>query len=122
VFNKPAMYGHRDRASAGSVVLVTSAAHRPVGLPDEQLVAESLADLRTLFPTTVNAHLMHHLAIRERQATFALPRGPHQPGPRTALPGLYLAGDWTDTGLPCTIESAVRSGYRAAECALEDRD
>ena len=121
VFNKAAMYRDRDRASAGSVVLVTSAAHRSVDLPDEQLVAESLADLRTLFPAAVNAHLMHHLVIRERQATFALPRGPRQPGPRTAVRGFYLAGDWTDTGLPCTIESAVRSGYRGAECALEDQ-
>jgi protoporphyrinogen oxidase len=120
VFNKAAMYRGRDRASACSAALVTSAAHGVVDLADEQLVAESLADLRVLFPAAVNAHLVHHLVIRERQATFALPQGLRQPGPRTGMPGLYLAGDWTDTGLPCTIESAVRSGYEAAECALED--
>jgi uncharacterized protein with NAD-binding domain and iron-sulfur cluster len=39
----------------------------------------------------------------------------HRPGPRTEVPNLVLAGDWTDTGWPATMEGAVRSGYSAAE-------
>jgi uncharacterized protein with NAD-binding domain and iron-sulfur cluster len=53
--------------------------------------------------------------IREPRATFSLAPGqPPRPATRTDVPGLYLAGDWIDTGLPATIEAAVRSGHRAA--------
>ena len=58
--------------------------------------------------------------LKERRATFAAT--PEQarlrPGPRTAFDNLLLAGDWTDTGLPSTIEGAVRSGHKAAALAL----
>jgi uncharacterized protein with NAD-binding domain and iron-sulfur cluster len=59
--------------------------------------------------------------IREKRATFSLAPGqPPRPGARTPLDGFYLAGDWTDTGLPGTIESAVVSGHRAAQAVLQD--
>ncbi len=55
--------------------------------------------------------------VRERRATFAATpaQNARRPGARTAWRNLALAGDWTDTGLPATIESAVRSGNRAAD-------
>jgi len=58
--------------------------------------------------------------VRERRATFAATpeENARRPGPATAFGNLYLAGDWTDTGLPATIEGAIRSGNRAAELAL----
>jgi uncharacterized protein with NAD-binding domain and iron-sulfur cluster len=53
--------------------------------------------------------------VREKQATFSLAPGqPRRPGTRTNVANLFLAGDWTDTGLPATIEGAVVSGNRAA--------
>jgi uncharacterized protein with NAD-binding domain and iron-sulfur cluster len=53
--------------------------------------------------------------VREKQATFSLAPGqPRRPGTATPIGGLVLAGDWIDTGLPGTIESAVVSGHRAA--------
>jgi squalene-associated FAD-dependent desaturase len=57
--------------------------------------------------------------VRERRATFAATSEQNalRPGPETAWSNLFLAGDWTATGLPATIESAVRSGYRAADLA-----
>ena len=56
--------------------------------------------------------------IREPLATFSLAPGqPPRPGTRTPVRGLYLAGDWIETGLPGTIESAVISGHRAADAA-----
>ena len=57
--------------------------------------------------------------VRERRATFvATPNeNAKRPGPKTACSNLFLAGDWTQTGLPATIEGAIRSGYRAAELA-----
>ena len=61
--------------------------------------------------------------VRERRATFeATPeQNALRPGPVTALKNLFLAGDWTDTGLPATIEGSVRSGDRAADLALARR-
>jgi uncharacterized protein with NAD-binding domain and iron-sulfur cluster len=64
--------------------------------------------------------LEHFFVTREHAATFRQAPGtrPLRPGPRTALPGLYLAGAWTDTGWPATMEGAVRSGIAAAREAL----
>ena len=58
--------------------------------------------------------------VKEKRATFAATpeQEAKRPGPRTQWRNLFLAGDWTDTGLPATIEGAVRSGKRAAELAL----
>jgi hydroxysqualene dehydroxylase len=59
--------------------------------------------------------------VRERRATFAATpaQNAKRPGARTAWRNLVLAGDWTDTGLPATIESAVRSGNRAADLLMQ---
>jgi len=58
--------------------------------------------------------------VRERRATFAATpeENAKRPGTATKFSNLYLAGDWTDTGLPATIEGAIRSGNRAADLAL----
>ena len=119
IFNKPMLYDGRDRASPGHVTLVASAADRLVDEPDERLVEIALGDLHDALPATRQNPLEHHLVVRERHATFALPGGQSPPPNRTTIPGLYIAGDWTDTGLPATVESAVDSGYRAAALALE---
>lgn len=119
IFNKPMLYNGRDRASPGHVTLVASAADRLVEQPDERLVGIALGDLHKFLPETRNIPLEHHLVVRERHATFALPKGQSPPPNRTAAPGLFVAGDWTDTGLPATVESAVESGFRAAAHALE---
>jgi uncharacterized protein with NAD-binding domain and iron-sulfur cluster len=63
-----------------------------------------------------DATVMRSLVVREPEATFSSDPAAEKlrPGPRTPVKGLYLAGDWTDTGLPATIEGAVRSGVAAA--------
>ena len=59
--------------------------------------------------------LRRAVVVREKRATFSVAPGqPPRPPMETAIPGLFLAGDWIDTGLPATIESAVVSGHRAA--------
>jgi len=61
-----------------------------------------------------------HRIIKERRATFAQTPASLRlrPGMRTHLNNLFLAGDWTNTGLPATIEGAIQSGFKAADAAL----
>jgi hypothetical protein len=99
--------------------LVSSGADATCAAANEALVATALHELRGALPAARRAFLRHGSVVRERRATFSLaPGGPARPGPETPIAGFILAGDWTDTGLPATIESAVVSGHTAARLAL----
>ena len=82
----------------------------------------ALRELGELLPVTRQARLAHSLIIKERFATFSPRSGTEALRPPATAPvrGFYLAGDWTATGLPATIEGAVKSGYTAAEVILND--
>ncbi len=93
-----------------------SAADARVGVA-ETLVTEELWGLcQELFPPARRARLRHSRVTREAGATFAALPGSAaaRPGPMTPLEGVWLAGNWTDTGWPATMEGAVRSGRAAA--------
>jgi squalene-associated FAD-dependent desaturase len=114
VFDKGRLYG---RAGAPQhLAFIVSAAYRSAPRPNAELVAAAEAALRRYFPAMKDASVTRSLVMREAEATFACDPAAHalRPGPVTPLPGLYLAGDWTATGLPATIEGAVRSGFAAA--------
>jgi uncharacterized protein with NAD-binding domain and iron-sulfur cluster len=78
----------------------------------------AVRELREVFGPRVGTP-WHALVIREKRATLSLTpaAATGRPGVRTALPNLFLAGDWTATGLPATIEGAIRSGEHAADLA-----
>jgi zeta-carotene desaturase len=82
----------------------------------EQILTPALAELARFFPETRNARLLKSGILKEARATFSLPPGLDalRPTQRTAWPGLFLAGDWTATGWPSTMEGAARSGRLAA--------
>jgi squalene-associated FAD-dependent desaturase len=83
----------------------------------EDLLAENMWQLcRSTFPAAFRARLMGSRVTREAHATFAPVTGSQRlrPGPRTSIPGLWVAGSWTATGWPATMEGAVRSGLAAA--------
>jgi squalene-associated FAD-dependent desaturase len=102
----------RDRSHLS---LVSSGADEVVRLANEELIELATREVREGIPEARDAKLLHASAVRERHATFSLAPGqPQRPGTRTALRGLFLAGDWVDTGLPATIEGAVVAGHRAA--------
>jgi len=105
-----------------TIVLSQSAAAEWIGQTDEQIVAELSSALRELLPAARDAKLLDSLVLRRRRATFVPSPGSDvlRPKSRTPIPGLYLAGDWTATGWPSTIESAVRSGIFAAAGAESD--
>ncbi|MFQ6672288.1 MAG: hydroxysqualene dehydroxylase HpnE, partial [Candidatus Tectimicrobiota bacterium] len=120
VFNRTGLLGLQ---SPGQVVAVTvSAADELVPTPKADIVETLMDDLRRLVPAARDARLEHAVVVKERRATVALRPGEShtRPGARTAVAGLYLAGGWTATGLPDTLEGAARSGEGAAAALLAD--
>lgn len=97
-----------------------SGADGEIGERTEDLRRRFVPALEALLPRARHAHVEAFFVTREHAATFRQLPGTRalRPGPRTNLPGLYLAGAWTDTGWPATMEGAVRSGLAAAREAL----
>ncbi len=88
-----------------------------LGRPKSELQEIAVNDLLNLFPDMAEIQVLRSSVSRQRLSTYAPDLGMelYRPGPKTGVPGLYLAGDWTATGLPATIESACRSAETAAE-------
>ena len=111
-----------QRGAAGHLSLVSSGAEAVLRQSNDELIALAWRELREAVPEAAAARLGRATVVREPQASFSLAPGqPARPGTRTAVAGLFLAGDWVDTGLPATIESAVVSGHRAADDILSGR-
>lgn len=114
-FDKSAIFG----GTAGHVSIVSSGAADLAALENSAVVALAMRDLTRALPAVAGSRLLRSIVVREHRATFSLaPGGPARPGITTPLPGVFLAGDWIDTGLPGTIESAVQSGHAAARAVL----
>jgi squalene-associated FAD-dependent desaturase len=112
VFDKRLAFG----AAASHLSLVASGAEGLVGEETASLVARAAREVSEALPGARAARLVRGTVIREKRATFSLAPGqPPRPMARTGVRGLVLAGDWIDTGLPGTIESAVMSGHLAAD-------
>ncbi|MFJ9407799.1 hydroxysqualene dehydroxylase HpnE [Streptomyces sp. NPDC101393] len=99
-----------------------SAAQEEIDEPVAKLRARYLPELERLLPAARGARIRDFFVTRERTATFAPAPGVGRlrPAARTQAPGLFLAGAWTATGWPATMESAVRSGTAAAREALTE--
>ena len=116
VFNKQVTCGN-----GGSYVsLVSSDADSFMHLSNQALEQLAVSELRSAIPKALKTRVVHAIALRERHAAFSLaPFEPERPRTETPIDGFFLAGDWIETGLPGTIESAVTSGHRAAAAAYE---
>lgn len=103
------------------VQVVVSAARQLRGLGKEEVESRIVAELRRLFPKVAGATLLRTRVVTEHAATFSAVPGVDQwrPGQTSPLENLFVAGDWTRTGWPATMEGAVRSGYLAAEGLLK---
>jgi zeta-carotene desaturase len=114
IFNKSRI---RKKENEHYVELVISASAQELHEERDKIVQSALRELAMFFPRVCEAKLLKSGVLKEARATFSVLPGldQHRPEARTAWPGLYLAGDWTRTGWPSTMESGVRSGYLAAE-------
>jgi squalene-associated FAD-dependent desaturase len=115
MFHKSRIQG---RTGEGSYVeLVVSSSKELVDKPRQEIQELALKELGEFFPAVREAKLLKATVIKEIHATYAPLPGTdvHRPGPTTPWPNIFVAGDYTQTGWPATMEGAVRSGYQAAE-------
>jgi squalene-associated FAD-dependent desaturase len=118
VFDKRQAFGAR----ASHLSLVASGADDLVALDQDALVSLAAREVAAALPGARDAILLRGTVIREKRATFSLAPGQSpRPGVRTPIGNLFLAGDWIETGLPGTIESAAVAGHAAAAALLGHR-
>lgn len=129
IFNKSALYTSRNgdtppataQAAAGQYLqLVISASYDLLPMGRQEIIDLCLREVRQALPAARDANLIKATVIKEAAATFSPEPGVDRwrPKQETQIHGLFVAGDWTDTGWPATMEGAVRSGYLAAEAVL----
>jgi zeta-carotene desaturase len=120
IFNKDLILSPGKQSN--QIAVIISAARDYVDWTKQDLVEMALIELRELLPASRSAQLLHSRVVKEREATLAhtVESDSLRPKARTVIPNLVLAGDWTATGLPATIESAVMSGNTAAEMVMSD--
>ncbi len=99
------------------IELVVSSSKSLIDKSRAEIVDLVLKEVREFFPAARSANLVKSTVIKEVNATYSPRPGidAHRPAASTAWPRVFLAGDWTATGWPATMEGAVRSGYQAAE-------
>jgi len=114
----------RWRAERGTYLeLVISASWAELKRSREEILAAALEELAMFFPAVKTARLVKSGVLKEARATFSVTPGldKYRPAQKTQWPGLYLAGDWTRTEWPSTMEGAVRSGRLAAGELMGER-
>ena len=123
IFNKTSLYGGANGLAGEKgqyLQLVISASYELLQKPRQEIIDLCLAEVRQALPAAREAVLSKATVIKEAAATFSPQPGVDRwrPMQETAIRGMFLAGDWTATGWPATMEGAVRSGYLAAEGVL----
>jgi zeta-carotene desaturase len=109
-----------NKSEGRHVHLVVSASRSLTPMPRQQVIELAVRELAEFFPAVSSARLEKAHVVKEVRATFAAMPGleAQRPLAPTTLKNLFLAGDWTRSGWPATMEGAVRSGYLAAEAVL----
>jgi zeta-carotene desaturase len=124
IFNKSMLYHANSQAQSASssqyLQLVISASYDLLKKSREEIIDICLTEVRHALPAARDAQLVKATVIKEAAATFSPQPGVDRfrPAQETGIPRFFLAGDWTRTGWPATMEGAVRSGYLAAEAVL----
>ena len=117
MFHKSKILGRNENGNGSYVELVVSSSKTLVEKSRPEIIELALAEMREFFPGARDANLVKSTVIKEIHATYSPLPGTDvfRPHAETVWPRIFLAGDWTATGWPATMEGAVRSGYIAAE-------
>jgi squalene-associated FAD-dependent desaturase len=120
LFNKRRIFEKYGARHPGYLSFVISGARRLADLPNDDLLEIVMNDLRAMIPEAARAKVLRALVLKEKQATIASDPASDAIRPPTGTPmaNLFLAGDWVQTGLPATIESAIISGRSAAAAII----
>lgn len=118
VFNKRRILARK--APGGYLSLVISGAHDWIHKSGDEILSQAKRDLGKCLPALSQKRIRHVRVLKEALATVSFGPGSagDRPDVRTAFSNVFLAGDWTRSELPCTMESAASSGHRAAEAVL----
>lgn len=119
LFNKTKI-SDLEKTAYPSVALVISAAYDFEKISNDELLQLALKECYRFLPKSKNAKLLHHFVYRARDATFQTRPEilPYRPHCQTEWNNFFIAGDWTNTGLPATIEGAIESGRKAASMII----
>jgi squalene-associated FAD-dependent desaturase len=118
LYNTSRIQPERQSMRSGHLIeLVVSASKSLVPMERQTIIDLAVRELALFFPAMRAARLLKAAVVKEVRATYSIVPGLDElrPGPESGWPGLILAGDWTATGWPATMEGAARSGYLAAE-------
>ncbi|MGA7884234.1 MAG: hydroxysqualene dehydroxylase HpnE [Acidobacteriaceae bacterium] len=117
MFNKSRLQPAHRGAEASYLELVVSASRSLVPMSRQQIIDLAMRELALFFPAAASATLLKAAVVKEVRATYSIRPGLDRLRPHAASPwpGVFLAGDWTASGWPATMEGAARSGYLAAE-------
>ena len=118
LYNTSRIQPERQAEREGYLIeLVVSASKSMVPMERQAIIDLALRELALFFPAVEQARLLKAAVVKEVRATYSIAPGldARRPGAESGWPGLFLAGDWTATGWPATMEGAARSGYLAAE-------
>ena len=120
LFNKRRIFAQRGEAHPGYLSFVISGARKLVDRSNQEILDIVINDLHAMIPASRAARVVKSLVLKEKNATMAPDLLSHElrPSAETPIPNFFLAGDWIQTGLPATIESAVISGRAAAAAVV----
>jgi squalene-associated FAD-dependent desaturase len=103
----------------GHITVTISASNEIVNLSKDEIIDLLMKELKEYFPEAEEVKLLHSKILNAKKATILIENDTFRPGVDSGIEGLYLAGDWTDTGLPATLEGAAQSGTLAAKTLLK---
>lgn len=120
LFNKRRIFAQRGEMHPGYLSFVISGARKLVDRSNDEILDIVIKDLHAMIPASREAKVVKSLVLKEKNATMAPDLRSHElrPTARTPIANFFLAGDWIQTGLPATIESAVISGRAAADAVI----
>jgi len=120
IFNRSDLCPASGEPAGQYLQVVISASHSLTSRSQQEIIELCTAEVRQAIPSAALANVTRSVVVRENAASFSPSPGCDRwrPTQRTPIQNLFLAGDWTQTGWPATMEGAVRSGYLAAEAIL----